>query len=873
MTQVNASESTTAPLLGDYLPPIHRFEGLESFDKYLQSEEFLSLSFRKRFKHLAEKLIQKILEMPDEVFLLPAVLEYIDLINKSCVLIEVISFPYFEFWLNHFSGLDEAHNQKIRNKIMGKSLPRDAYQALFPIGMGKIYKGSHYVVAHLSPDVDTMIASFWGWVDAFAARVSTGLHVWCLPGGPPESPVTTLLTQIFGANAIDIIARKATTLTLSSIDLLTHKNLNKKHGGINISNLDHGASERAVILIDEEGHYLGDWRSTDVEFVRQIIVLFKACLRWFENNLHYQLITLFGKRALKRDDISTFLASVFSKKISASEISAEFSENQIVFLDSFLKTILNLKNGAEATFSDLNDALVKQGVHALDRFEIQIGELKNSDLFDKQGNLNEDRSNIFRHLESIHKQLNEAIYEVRNWAEQLDISMDIKEKVLKIPSTTLAMGTEVDVIRGKMGDYDYLCVTTQDSDGKQYPLGVVWDKDVRMKELGTVSFRDFSNFEEVKMASYLTVISVIDHHKTNISTLTPPLVILGDAQACNVLVAEQALLINDRYSLLGLTPELFKAMLPAIEKENHSLRLQERLFDRRIAAEHHKAHWISRTREYLEYLFFIHAIMDDTDLLTKVSARDVICVVELINRLKSLQLQRDVEVVSLDDIPQDERFAKAAAKKILTHKEMYSIYKKSFEFRQKEIETNLKLCVQHNSSGFFADTKSQNGCCRIGQAKMFPNNIPYFKENESAIRSVWVEKAREAAQNRNELDFHLFMISTIASAKDLFEGKKAQYAHQDELWFWIPDTESGQNHLASFLSAFSQSSEMTHNTLSLETWDPSVTELFNRHFLPIDNRVEHARDETQPKAILRFEAGTLNSRKAMISPYLPRLLS
>ena len=35
--------------------------------------------------------------------------------------------------------------------------------------MGKIYEGTHFVTAHKSPDLDTTIASFWGWLDAFAA--------------------------------------------------------------------------------------------------------------------------------------------------------------------------------------------------------------------------------------------------------------------------------------------------------------------------------------------------------------------------------------------------------------------------------------------------------------------------------------------------------------------------------------------------------------------------------------------------------------------------------------------------------------------------------------------------------------------------------
>jgi len=60
---------------------------------------------------------------------------------------------------------------------------------MFPIGMGKRYAGSHYVTAHSSPDLDTTVASFWGWIDAFGARVSEGLHLWNVPGGMPSSHI------------------------------------------------------------------------------------------------------------------------------------------------------------------------------------------------------------------------------------------------------------------------------------------------------------------------------------------------------------------------------------------------------------------------------------------------------------------------------------------------------------------------------------------------------------------------------------------------------------------------------------------------------------------------------------------------------------
>ena len=125
-------------------------------------------------------------EVPAPCFLLPAILDYLKKVEE---IISGITFHDFELWLNQFSGLSFEQNYAVRAKIAGKSLPREGYQILFPIGMGKIYPGSHFVTAHGSPDLDTTVASFWGWLDAFAARVSEGMHLWNVPGGAPPCPV------------------------------------------------------------------------------------------------------------------------------------------------------------------------------------------------------------------------------------------------------------------------------------------------------------------------------------------------------------------------------------------------------------------------------------------------------------------------------------------------------------------------------------------------------------------------------------------------------------------------------------------------------------------------------------------------------------
>jgi hypothetical protein len=301
--------------LSDYYMPSSTFANVEEALETFRQPKFFNLTLRKRFRQINQILCQLIFDAPPHAFLLNAVLDFFDHINQEHVLKEVLDLPAFEFWLNHFSNFSEKENYEIRAKIVGKYLPRDEYQAFFPIGMDKVYFGTHFVTAHLSPDVDTMIASFWGWMDAFGARVGSGLHLWCLPGGPPDSPVTSFFRNLFGPGVFPYLARTTPALTLTAMDLVTQKLLKKELGHTLASSIDHGSNEKAIILINEQGHYMGDWRSSDVELVRQIIILFKACLHWFENNLHTNLISLFAKSDLSIHDISNFHSSIFDVRI------------------------------------------------------------------------------------------------------------------------------------------------------------------------------------------------------------------------------------------------------------------------------------------------------------------------------------------------------------------------------------------------------------------------------------------------------------------------------------------------------------------------------------------------------------------------------
>lgn len=876
MAKTHSKQPATSAL-GDYAFQNTSFSDLDKVFKELSSEEFKKQPARKRFEKVNETLLQLILDAPKQAFLLPAVVEFIGRVNHHQLLKDRYHISHFEFWLNQFSGLNAQDNQEVRGKIAGRYIPRDEYQAYFPIGMDKVFSGTHFVAAHLSPDVDTMVASFWGWVDAFATRVGDARHIWSLPGGPPDSPVVKTFQELFGATVFNDISSTSGALTLSAIDLVTQTGFVKRKGSARLSTLELSTADKAVVLIDEEGCYLGDWHSSDLEIIRKIIIRFKSCLRWFENNFHIKLITLFSKEKLHVKDISPLLASIFDLPISECEPAREFTDRQKKDLNNFLHKVIGLKAGLQSTFGELAEALSQMSVGGLSAFRSQVDALQRTELFDQQGHLRENRPELFKQVQKIFDQLDRTIHQVCDYAEQLDVAIEIKNKVLGMAPVVITMRSDIDEIRIKMQKQDFLTVVIPEEGNKLFPLGIVWGTTLQKQILGTVSFRDFCNQEEVRMASYLTPISVIDHHKSSLTTSSPPSALISDAQSCNVLIAEQTCGLNARYSLGGMESEEIEREIDKLRHTPHTptnMRLLQRLLQRRLAANNNNKYWVHPAREFAEYLCCLHAILDDTDLLTKVSKRDVECVVELLNRIKSLTIKQDVEVVNLDDISRDKNFAKNAAKRILHNPDMYSLYRKVFVCKEQEIESMLSACSEAQYDNLFVDTKEQNGCCRVGQTKLFSINISTFLKAQNALLEYWLKKAQAVNQSKPEIDLHMHMMSTIASADEVYEDKVGHYNHKDEMWFWVPPTQKANDHLASFLASF-QAGQKLGNTAHIEFLaglPEDVQGVFTRNCPGVPSK----RLTTGPKlpiAILRFGAGLLNSRKAMITPYLPRLLS
>ena len=864
------------PYLGDLAVARFKFENLDRVFKEFHAAAFKNLTEQQKSERVSGLLLSLIQAAPVPSFLLGAVIDYIERVSREKIL-EHYSFSTFELWLNQFSGLTEEENYKVRAHIAGKYVPRDEFQLYFPIGMNKRYEGTHFVTAHGSPDLDTTVASFWGWVDAFSARVSEGLHLWNLPGGSPPAQIEVrlLFSEIFGETVFTHLAKGRLALTLSSLDLLSQKGFVKRHAESSSLNINSERMQHAVVLVDERGYYIGDWRSIDVEGVRQVILLLNQALRWFENNLHVGLISLFAKENLAKKDLPAFFRATFGMRISESPPVKELSEKQRANLSDYLQKVLKVKRGLESSFEEFAFAMKELELFDFQEFIDLTRSLDGSALFDRAGYLLENRPRIFNTLEKLIRGLDKAIQSIRGYVERLDVALKIKSEVFGHQPQVLSYRADIEEIRNKMGSYPYLTVTQADRDARHIPLGVVHASDLHKPMLGTVTLRDFCNREETKIPPYLEVISVIDHHKSTMTTISPPVAFIADAQSSNALVAQFAFQINDNYSTGGMTRKEIDAQMQEVKKDlstPEQKRILQRLLQRHINAEKKGHHFVDLQREIIEYLHFFYAILDDTDLLTKVSFRDLECVASLLNRLKSLFLKKEVEIISFDDIPQDQHFSVRAVRRILQNPDTYSLYRKIYLAKEADVARNLELCVKGQPSTIFLDTKEQNGCCRVGQTKLFAKNIPVFEKHLDKLRTIWFEEAKLFCKEKSEIDLHMHMISTISGAEDLYAGTAGDYSHQDELWIWIPQREQAVEHLKFFLNAFRAAPQLAKAKLSVEFLGDNADELeeiFTESFLPIPK--QRSKKPTLPIAVLRFPAGAINSRKAHVSPCLPRL--
>lgn len=691
------------------------------------------------FQGLIEKILGKAFDDDRPDFALKEVYSTINCLREQG---NDCTFADFEYYLIHESRLNKTQEMLLRAKIAGKRVPRATYQALFPVGSDQTYVGSVIVTGHKSPDIDTTVASFLGWLDAFCAKVGTSLHRWNVPNDPTVITETKLLfLDRFGPNFFKIFSQNRENLTLTAFDLATRQGLFIKTITDSSIAFEPHLGQHAYAIINHEKQFVGHFRPEDVDEVRSVIDSLNHCLRYAQNEIFSALVSKLGS-----------YEAFIMLPIAEFEPVINNTPRQRSYLDCYLKEVLEQEKGIQTTVEEL-----MRGLNV--GFEL-LKEAK-------------DKSES---LEILFEIVSQSFGQARALMDTFEIALKVKEKVLNIPSLVLHPDATIDEIEIKMKESSQLLVVKE---GR--PLGVIYSSMLRKPILGYVCFRDFCNDTEIGRPSYLGVLSVLDHHKMHLATSSIANVLSMDAQSSNCLVANCAFLINDQFPLSHYTKEkvdeMLKLAMEDLESET-SLRLLQRVLTLKLA-DRKKGGWISSERAYFEYLLCLYAAIDDTDLLEKNTPYDQKIFVELINRLASIEQKNEVEVASLE-----------GAKPLIQNEHLYAYYAKVYQLKEEEINQRIK------AHSIFHDTKWQ-GKAMIGQIKIYPKNVETYLHHRTFLLEKW-EKGLESAPLK------MMMVTTLHGANDLYKGESVAYKHLDELWITSQNTNEGDSQVAFFLTTFSE---------------------------------------------------------------------
>lgn len=762
-------------------------------------------------------LLKAIQEANEGTYLLGSVVDFLARVREGEL--KTYHLASFEFWLIHHSELSEDDKVLIFAKIVGCHIPRAAYQCHLPIGNNLVYEGPHFVAAHRSPDMDTTVCSFQTFLDAFAARVGTTRHFWFLPLGPPKDSheIERIFVEPLGEEVFETVAYTENTVRVSALDLLSQKHIRTKQlSDVSFGN-DEERRENAVILTDSSGCYLGDWRSIDFDVVRSVVNHFDALIVQFQNFFLKEVITFFSVNNVSKYDVEKLISRVLEKRLDDLQLAEKWTDKQQQNLSDFIQKILEVPDGMHATWHEVFTALQPKGFFT--KFPQELQGLVSAQIFHTTEAVIDDRSVILTELKDLIAVGVDEFSAFRDYLDTLEIAYRIKEEVLGLGATTLSHLSEYEDIKDTIQNYQYLTVTYKEGD-KQYILGVVQAKSLQRPSIGTMALRDFSNFEETDVPDYMQVISVLDHHKSSIITSRPYSNITMDAQSANSILAHLKMEVYDRYTAQGMSLESTQAQIDKLNSEPDSqpkMRKLQNLYRKKQILQSNSPYWVSVDREGLDYLQFLLAIFDDTDMLTKVTEFDLQVVRRLINRLKTIQCKEEAEIVDFDDIAKDKEFVTKAAAKLLQNKDVYSIYTSNYTARNENNEMLIKQAAKDVEAPFFQDTKILNKYACVTQFKCYSDNAQSIAKYRSNIQKTWVERCKEMHEKDPTIRFFLFMMSTIASAEELYQQKGLPEGYRDQIWYWIPegDKKAG-HHLQKFLSGFSQSPRMEKQKIDIE---------------------------------------------------------
>lgn len=870
--------------IGD-IPLEHKtFDKTPSLIASFQSPEFRLKTSIERSEILNRTLFELIEEKPDCDFLLCEVTDFLAEVTRNAILDGPYNLTAFERWLNQLSGLSYEENRRIRGKIVGKYIPRDDFNSLFPIGQNRVHPNTHTVTAHTPPDLDSLTGSFLGWLDAFACRVGTSLTVWNVPLGKPGAVASRLFTLLYSDEIFYRVAKQKTLISHVAMDIVQQEYLQRVKGNVNIRQLDHQRYQNHIIHIDEDGYFLGDWRVSDVDAVAQVQRLLNMIMHAYEKEVVFKLTLLFSKPNFHYLECKTTLEGLLERTVPEYNLqSYDLKPHQIDQLDLYIRKVLGVSEGYRCIIKSFFQRMDDIAGSNFMTYATELQKIADGEFYDNDQHSDHTIDELFGIFHRCYQQLIDSTKILRSYLDRLDVAMAIKREILGYKPTMVSTKAEINEIRSKIKDYRHITVVFPDSTGRYVPVGVIHRDDLEQPVQGTISFRDFCNYDEIKLHDYLEVISAIDHHRTTINSQKAMVLSVADVQSSNVITAEKYFEMNDRYSTRGQSFESILEQIQALqsmdEPSHRELRILEKLYRKRRAHTLAKStrFFIDPERELHDYLLCLNAIIDDTDLLNKCGWRDLHSIAELVNRIKSLQEEKEVEIIDFSDRSQDRRTLRRCIREMLECEELYSFYKVVYDHRQSVVDDLIRSVEPGKDTRFFEDRKIQNHSCSISQFKMFPGNWPSLENNRDNILTTWLNLNQQVRRKESGVDFFLHMVSTIPGAQEAYTGKGVNPNERDEFWLTgLSEADESISRMRQFLNSISKSPKHQSIHLNAHVEGPNTPEvkIYERVLkdtIGYDDKAFCHNDKlSRPVIIFHFNQGSLNSRKADITPFLPK---
>ena len=386
---------------------------------------------------------------------------------------------------------------------------------------------------------------------------------------------------------------------------------------------------------------------------------------------------------------------------------------------------------------------------------------------------------------------------------------------------------------------------------KKTAFGAIQSDIFKQKEMISVSLRDFSNKAEVPITSAANVVSIIDHHKTDIQSSKPWNCIISDTESCNTIIAEHLFNQYDMYS----RPYSGNDTVDQITKEKHldseKRRTLVKLLAQRTDASN-DTYFVDINRELHDYELLLHAILDDTDLLSKTSIRDLICIAELIDRIVSITDRRRNSILrtQVEQLNSDKKVIKEI---ILEHPFMQTTMKRIYTMRIEQVEEDILSL----SSSLFSDTKYMSDVS-ICQVKLFPDNITSLNEHYDNLTHHWKQLITDSKRD-TRLDILFF--STLKQKHHTNTNQPL-----DKMLIRFQQNDTARSKLMHFLNHFLTQQSLLSCTIKLNT-HPNETSFFAElaHLENVTIKDTHA---IQSTLIIEYPASQVNSRKKQIAPFI-----